>query len=93
MIRLATPCHLIFTTREGTYSLCVSSEVDTKVQHERVGILKYAKAVARRKPYFSEHDYSVSVLLNDVIVWQRINNASFSRCTVRGGRKRQTNGT
>lgn len=38
---------------EGTYSVCVSSEVGAKVQHERMGILKYVKAVARRKPYFS----------------------------------------
>lgn len=41
----------------------------------------------------TEHDYSVMVLLNDVIFRQSINNASCSRCTLRGGGKCQTDGT
>lgn len=35
------------------------------------------------------HDYSVSILLNDVTFWQRINNASYSQSREGGGEGRR----
>lgn len=62
-------------------------KIEVQKDHCEAETLLFDQAIA------TEHDYAIMVLLNDVIFWQSINNASCSRCTVRGGGKCQADGT